>query len=294
MLDKIQEKYKIDFNINKEFESKATCSLLNEVYRQQNVVLFNQLKLRSDFVANFKEHVGIAIKHKRYEFFNQEYELMKETYYTIKSLNMNVPAEKFLEIMLANRDYRSKLFLADTLLKKESLDLTIEKQKEVLWFIFKNFYQDINLDLILQFPQFEKSIKEGLINPIKECVSPNAYNINTENTDYVINFFYENNLKLDEVEMLDVIKIYTNNFLKEDKSLTPYFTDKNYFKVIESLNQFNPNYNLADTIKEVFSQVKLDAEKKEEINQYIIKIDKSFFEKNISVNQSKESQRLKI
>lgn len=291
MLEDIKKKYEINFSINPKIAKTSTHALIHEMYKSGSVLIFNSLLKRKDFESNFKFYLDNTKNN--YEFNTQSYEMLLLTQQAINQFKINVEAEKWLNLMLTNNDYRSKVYLAEKIITENILNVNKDMLIQTFQHTFKNFDWDINLDLLFKIPVIKNGINENAISLVNLLMLEDSRDINVSNTHYVLRKLYNEGYTYTCEQTIKSLKTYLHSFEKTGGYLNAYFNLNGFFKVIEELKKFTPNIQLSNFLKEQFSHFSMKSSMIEEITIKLHELEKDELECSLN-SPTQPNKKIKI
>ena len=130
MLEKIKEKYNIDYSVNENINSTKVEKLLNQVYINKDLYLFEQIQKREDFKAAFMKMFDTNFN-RNYDFLLQNYELFKASTDLMNKFAITVQAKDWASMLIENKDPRVKLFIMESNLLRLDTVFTQEQTNQL-------------------------------------------------------------------------------------------------------------------------------------------------------------------
>lgn len=253
MLEKIKEKYNIDYSVNENINSTKVEKLLNQVYINKDLYLFEQIQKREDFKAAFMKMFDTNFN-RNYDFLLQNYELFKASTDLMNKFAITVQAKDWASMLIENKDPRVKLFIMESNLLRLDTVFTQEQTNQLFKTLFSSSDRNLNLDLLMQIPSFEDKAKNG--QPTALALLFEYQNLIMYPNE-ILAHLKEHNIGWGKSSPSKAVILFLDYFYKRDNSFNES-TFNSVFTNILSFPDIEKEKNLIPFLKEQFARFKIE------------------------------------
>lgn len=284
MLEKIREKYQIDYEINEVLNETKIDKLLNQVYLGKNLSLLKEIQKREDFKEAFI-NMFLSSLNRNYDFLSQPYELFQESVKLIKQFNIKIKPDDLATMLIENKDKRVKVFILESgLLNVETSFFEKETQK-ILKTLFCATDRELSFDLLMQIPSFENYAKNGTPTALSLLFQMNTTIMHTND---IVNHLKEYHIGWGNSGPKEATSSLLNYIRTRDNTLSE--TNFNiYFSNILNLPQIKNQEGIIEFLRKEFSRFEV---KQDIVEKGLNRLEKEILEDNLLLNDKTKKIKL--
>jgi hypothetical protein len=284
MLEKIREKYQIDYDINEVLNETKIDKLLNQVYLGENLSLLKEIQKRSDFEKAFIDMFDTSLS-RHYDFLSQPYELFYESVKLIKKFKIELNAEDLACMLIENKDKRVKVFILESGLLNIKTEFSEKETQKLLKTLFCSTDRELSLDLLMQLPSFEHHAKHGKPTALSLLFQMNTLIMHPND---IVNYLHEHHVGWGQSNPKEAVTSFFKYIRTRDNKLDETIFNV-YFSNILNLPQIKEQDNIVQFLRNEFSRFEVKAEI---VEKGLTQLEKEILESQTQI--SEKGRKIKI